>query len=170
MTSRIITLSSAAFIVLVGLGAAERTAAAQPIEKGSFGLGIIIGEPTGISAKLYLDDDTAVAAAAGSAFIGGGLQVHADYLLHPWVLENRELFVLPAYVGGGARLLSHDTGTAQDLHIGARAVGGILFDFKELPLDAFFEVAAVLDFAFSNDDHGGFGIDLNAGLGTRYYF
>ena len=38
------------------LGAAATTAAAQPVEKGSLGAGIIIGEPTGVCAKLYLQE------------------------------------------------------------------------------------------------------------------
>ena len=93
--------------VLALLIAAPGSASAQDessgSEKGTLGLGLIIGEPTGVSAKLYLSDDTAIAAAAGSAVLGGGLQVHADYLLHPWILENRESFVMPAYIGGGVR-------------------------------------------------------------------
>src|SRR4029079_3179896 len=61
-------------------------------EKGALGIGLIIGEPTGISAKLYLQDDQATQAAAGSAFIGGGLQVHADYVWHPFILQDRDSF------------------------------------------------------------------------------
>src|SRR5688572_21882176 len=34
-------------------------------DKGTFGLGLILGEPTGISAKLYLQDDQAIQAAVG---------------------------------------------------------------------------------------------------------
>lgn len=145
-------------------------AQAQPVEKGALGVGIILGEPTGVAAKLYLADDTAIAAAVGFAFVEGGLHAHADYLLHPWVLEDAELFVLPVYVGGGVRLLSEDRGGGQSVfHLGARGVGGMLFEFKEIPLDVFVEIAAVLDYAFTGDD-GGVGLGLNAGLGARYYF
>ena len=48
-------------------------------DKGTLGVGIIVGEPVGVSAKLYLSDDRAIQAAAGSALIGGGLHLHADY-------------------------------------------------------------------------------------------
>lgn len=44
-------------------------------------------------------------AAVGSAFIGGGLQLHGDYLLHPYLLHARESYVLPVYVEVGARLI-----------------------------------------------------------------
>src|SRR5438094_9822364 len=79
----------------------------RPVDKGAFGVGIIIGEPTGVCAKLYLKDDQAVQAAAGSAFIGGGLQLHADYVFHPWILQDKESYVLPVYIGPGLRLIDY---------------------------------------------------------------
>jgi hypothetical protein len=148
------------------------TAHAQSTEKGALGVGIILGEPTGVAAKLYLADDTAIAGAAGFAFVGGGLHVHGDFLWHPWVLDDADVFVLPAYVGVGARLLDEDRGGGNDVfHLGARGVVGMLFDFKEVPIDAFVEIAAILDYAFASaDEPGGIGIGLNAGVGARYYF
>jgi len=138
-------------------------------DKGNLGVGIILGEPTGITAKLYLRDDRAIQAAVGSAFIGGGLQLHADYLFHPYILQSRPSYVLPFYVGPGTRLISYDNGRAGNAFaFGARGVAGLLFDFKNVPLDAFIEVAAVLEYEFS--DGAGFGIKFNAGAGVRYYF
>jgi hypothetical protein len=158
----------AALSLTVTVGA--RTAAAE--EKGAFGLGLILGEPTGIAAKLYLTDDTAFDAAIGGAVVGSGIQAHFDYLWHPWILTNETAFVMPAYVGIGARVLDHDRGDADDdFHAGARVVGGILFDFREIPLDVFIEVAFIAEWQSSgDDDHGGFGPALNAGIGGRYYF
>ena len=149
------------------------SAHAQAVEKGSFGVGLVIGEPTGIAAKLYLDDDNAVQAAAGSAFVGGGLQVHADYLWHPWILEERDSFTLPAYLGPGARFIYYQEGRDDNgfVAIGARAVAGILFDFKEIPLDVFVEIAGVLEYQFGEaEEDKGLGLAINAGLGARYYF
>jgi hypothetical protein len=54
------------------------------------------------------------------------------------------------------------------LAIGVRGVVGLLFDFKNVPLDAFIEVAGVLEYKFS--DGAGAGLTLNAGAGVRYYF
>jgi len=143
----------------------------EQTHKGAFGLGLILGEPTGISARYYLGDQ-AIQAAVGSAFVGGGLQVHADYVWHPWVLEKRDSFALVAYVGPGARLIQYDAGrdAADYFALGVRAVGGLVFDFAEVPLDAFVEVAGVLEYRFSDTDNGGAGVALNAGAGARYYF
>lgn len=138
-------------------------------EKGTFGGGIIIGEPTGLCAKLYLSDDQAIQAAAGFAFIGSGLHVHADYVFHPLILQTRDSFVLLAYVGPGVRLIQYRNGTEDSsFALGVRGVGGLLFDFTEQPLDAFVEVAGVLELDFAED--GGFGPALNVGAGVRYYF
>lgn len=153
----------ASIVTDVGLS----TAQAQEVEKGAFGLGVILGEPTGVAAKLYLDDNTAIDAAAGIAVVGGGLHVHGDYLWHPAVLEERDVFVLPVYFGVGGRVNLRDN---DDFHIGVRGVGGLLFDFKEIPLDVFIELAPVVDYVFS-DIEGDEGINpsLNFALGARYY-
>jgi hypothetical protein len=163
----------AVLVVIVGLVAAPPSAAAQPPgeEKGTFGIGLILGEPTGISAKLYLKDDEAIQGAIGGAFVGGGLQVHADYVFHPWILEDRESFTMPVYVGPGARVIDYNSGRGGSSYvaIGARAVAGLLFDFKDTPLDVFVEVAGVFEYGFSSTD-GGFGLAINGGAGARYYF
>jgi hypothetical protein len=142
----------------------------RPVDKGTLGIGIILGEPTGVCAKLYLKDDQAVQAAVGSAFISGGLQVHADYVFHPWILQDRDSYVLPAYVGPGLRVIDYDApaGGANHLALGVRAVAGLLFDFKTVPLDAFVEVAGILEYDFGKGKGGGAAI--NAGAGVRYYF
>jgi hypothetical protein len=164
--SRIAAASALAISIVVSAPALAQD------EKGAFGIGLIVGEPTGIAAKLYLSDDQAIAGAVGGAVIGRGIQVHADYVFHPWILETTDTFVLPAYIGPGLRLLNHDRGrgVSNDVHIGARGVLGMLFDFRRVPLDVFVEVAGIFEYRTGSDDHGGFGFDLNAGAGVRYYF
>jgi hypothetical protein len=158
-------------IALAALALAPGAAIADDrgAEKGVFGLGLIVGEPTGVSAKYYLADDTAIDAAIGGAFIGRGVQVHADFLWHPWLLERTASFVLPLYVGIGARVLKRDAGGGEADHtrIGLRAPVGILFDFTRVPLDVFVEISGVFDYRTRGD---AFGLDLNFGAGVRYYF
>jgi hypothetical protein len=138
------------------------------VDKGTVGVGIMIGEPVGFCARLYLSDDQAIQGAIGAAFIGDGLQVHADYVFHPYILQTRESFVLATYVGPGVRVIQYDKGRDDTfVALGLRAVGGLLFDFKN-PLDAFVEVAGVLEYGFADEE--GFGPALNVGAGVRYYF
>lgn len=165
-----IALALAALLAAAAPARAEGDAEpAHRADKGALGIGIILGEPTGLSGKLYLKDDQAIQAAVGSAFIGGGLQLHADYVFHPYILQTRPSFVLPVYVGPGVRLIDYTDGrNGSSLAIGARVVGGLLFDFTEVPIDAFVEVAGVLEYQFK--DGTGARITLNAGAGVRYYF
>ncbi len=159
--------TSFAFAFFLVLALASGSAEAE--EKGVFGAGLIIGEPTGVSVKYYLGDDTAIDGAIGGAFLGKGIQVHGDFLWHPWILETKPSFVLPAYVGVGMRVLDRNAGGGDDDHfrIGLRAVGGVLFDFTEAPLDVFMEVAGVGDYRTKGS---AFGIAINLGAGVRYYF
>src|SRR3954470_18294648 len=95
----------------------------RAVDKGSIGVGIILGEPTGVTAKLYLKDDQAIQGAIGSAFIGGGLQVHGDYVFHPYILQTRPSFVLPLYVGPGLRMIDYTNGRDDSsFAIGVRGV------------------------------------------------
>ncbi len=156
-------------VILVASPAFADDQDGRSAEKGTFGAGIIIGEPTGVTAKLYVKDDQALQAAAGFAFVGGGIHMHLDYVFHPVILQSRDSFVLLAYVGPGVRLIQYRDGRDQDfVALGLRAVGGLLFDFKGNPLDAFVEVGGVLEYGFDDDE--GFGPALNVAAGVRYYF
>ncbi|HWO21170.1 MAG TPA: hypothetical protein VNO30_20520 [Kofleriaceae bacterium] len=138
-------------------------------EKGTLGVGLMIGEPLGVCGRLYLKDDQAIQAAIGASFFGGGVQLHADYAFHPYIVQSRESFVLATYVGPGVRIIQYggDEATGGYFALGLRAVGGLLFDFKN-PLDAFFEVAGVFEYGFA--DGQGVGFAFNAAAGVRYYF
>ena len=156
---------------VIGIAAPARAddSSGRGTDKGTFGVGIIVGEPIGITAKLYLTDDRAVQGAVGSAFIGGGLQLHTDYVFHPYILQSRDSFVLPLYVGPGVRLIDYNNGRDSNAFaFGVRGVVGMLFDFKNEPLDVFFEIAPVLEYKFSSG--AGFQLSLNVGIGIRYYF
>jgi hypothetical protein len=162
---------TAALVLVTALASTARAdddGEKRAVDKGTLGVGIILGEPTGICGKLYLKDDQAIQAAAGSAFIGGGLQIHADYVFHPFILQQRASFVLPVYFGPGVRVIDYSNGRDSSYFaLGLRGVAGLLFDFKSVPLDAFVEVAGVLEYRFAGK---GAGLALNAGAGVRYYF
>jgi hypothetical protein len=158
---------------LVGLAAVPAVllaaAPAHAEDKGTVGVGVILGEPTGICARIYIKDDQAIDAAVGSAFVGGGIQLHADYVFHPYILQERESFTLPFYVGPGIRVIDYRSGRGDDYGaLGLRGVVGLLFDFKKVPLDVFAEVAIVGEHGLSAGHD--FNLTLNAGAGVRYYF
>jgi hypothetical protein len=147
---------------------ASGSSGGRPVDKGAFGVGIVLGEPTGLCAKLYLDDDTAIQGGVGFNFYDSGIQLNADFVLHPWIVQERDAFVLPLYIGPGVRFIQYKGARGEDEHyaLGLRGVFGMLFDFKEVPLDVFLEVAGVVEWDFTKDG----GVALNLGAGARYYF
>src|SRR5579884_3799193 len=132
--------------------------------KGAFGLGLILGEPSGVCAKLYLANDRAIDAAVGATFINSGVQLSADYLFHPVILQDRDSFVMPLYLGPGLRFIDY-TGSTGYFATGLRGVVGLAFDFKSVPIDAFFEAALVVETGFSKAHE--LDAALNASVGAR---
>ncbi len=142
-------------------------AAAAVAEPSGFGLGIIIGEPTGLSAKAWLSGNTAVDAAAAWSVWGGDHQavhVHADFLVHSFELLNVDPGDLPLYYGVGGRIKLAGHENDQEMRIGVRVPLGISYLFDSAPVDIFFEIVPLLDIVPSTT----FG--WNAGIGARYYF
>ena len=126
-----------------------------------FGLGFMIGEPTGISFKKWTGSTTAIDGGVGWTFgNGGSFHVHADYLIHSFDLINVERGKAPVYFGIGARL-----NTEAETKFGFRFVLGVSYIFERAPLDVFFEVAPLFDLVHSTD-YGG----LEWSIGVRYYF
>jgi hypothetical protein len=142
---------------------------------GSFGLGIIIGEPTGLSGKLWISKTSAFDGVAAWALSeNSSFHLHFDYLLHNFNLINVQKGQLPVYYGIGARILFHEHGwhdhdweehhNDNDVHFGLRIPVGLEYIFADAPLDIFIEVAPVLDLV--PDTH----LNFNGGIGIRYFF
>jgi hypothetical protein len=136
----------------------------------TFGLGLMVGVPSGLSGKYYLSQDTALDFGVGVfGRYGRDLHLHLDFLWHPVVLASPEAFWMPLYFGVGGRMLDHQDNRdfVDDSHLGIRAPLGIMFDFNNVPLDIFLELALVVDLI--HDGNHGYS-DVNLSLGLRYYF
>jgi hypothetical protein len=129
-------------------------------ERG-FGVGILLGEPSGISMKGWLSSSSAIDAAVAWSFRQDGtFHIHADYLLHAFdVIKAPEK--IPLYYGIGGRLR---TGRHEDAHFGLRMVVGVDYLFRDAPIDLFVEVAPILDLAPATE------AEVNAGVGARFWF
>jgi hypothetical protein len=138
-----------------------------------FGLGVIIGEPTGISAKYWTSPVNAFDFGLGWSWGGdrigrykgyydGGSRVHfhMDYLWHSFeAIHSSERF--PLYYGIGGRF---NSGAGYDASVAIRGVFGIAWLPHKTPIDVFLEIVPSLQLTSST----GFGID--AGIGARYFF
>jgi len=131
-------------------------------QDGGTGIGIIVGEPAGLSVKTWISGRSAIDAGLAWSFYSGSSQVHADYLWHNFMLfrikEGKGK--LPLYMGLGGRIKVSD----KDVLIGVRVPIGLTYIFPGDRLDVFLEAAPVLNLI------PGTGFDLNAGTGIRYFF
>lgn len=142
------------FFLISGLFAINMLA-----QDNGFGIGIILGEPTGISAKSWISSKTAADAAVAWSLHDPSLHIHADFLVHYFNLITIGEGQLPLYFGLGARIK-----LANETHFGARIPVGFDYLFDDAPLDIFFELVPILDFVPST------AFDLNAAIGIRYFF
>jgi hypothetical protein len=138
-----------------------------------FGLGVIVGEPTGLSAKLWSSPVNAFDFGLGWS-VGGDriakheesydgttrIHFHMDYLWHAFeAIHSSERF--PLYYGFGGRI---NSGGGYDASVAIRGVFGIAWFPHNTPIDVFLEIVPSLQLTSST----GFGMD--AGLGARYFF
>lgn len=125
-----------------------------------FGLGLIVGEPTGISMKYWINDNNAVDGAVAWNYTNNGFfHVHADYLWHWTDLIQVDEGTLPVYVGVGGRI-----GFGNEIRVGARIPVGIEYIFENEAFDVFLEVAPLLDLT------PGTQFNMQGGIGGRYFF
>jgi hypothetical protein len=129
-------------------------------ESGSFGLGLILGQPTGLTGAYELSDNTAIDAALGLAiFDDRDFYVHVEFLYFLPTLLRGDGIELSAYLGIGGFLVTHN-----DPVFGARAPFGLSLDFTSAPLQIFLEASVLLALV---PDVGG---DVRGAAGFRYYF
>jgi hypothetical protein len=138
-------------------------AMAPPLRAQSrpFGVGVLLGAPTGVSAKYWMTDDRAVdLAAAWSLDEDEGIQLLADHVWHTTQFEGLQEDRSYAYYGVGVRLLAGDEHTA----LGVRGPFGATYLFPDAPFDVFIEVVPFFDLVPATR------LGLQLGIGGRYYF
>jgi hypothetical protein len=136
------------------------------------GLGVILGEPTGFSAKVWTSPTNAFDFGLGLSVGGDGFRTsngtfggqnrihfHTDYLWHSF--EALKSFQrLPVYYGLGVRV---NTGAGYRNTAALRGVFGMAWLPNQAPFDVFLEFAPSVQFT----SPAGFGME--AGIGARYY-
>ncbi|MEO0205272.1 MAG: hypothetical protein ABIL22_01200 [candidate division WOR-3 bacterium] len=139
-----------------------------------FGVGIIIGSPTGFTAKFIMMQRSAIAVNVGWS-LGDNPRLHitGDYqFLFPTVFrwtddmggEQKELKNLTPYIGIGGRFKFKEDPSTRDteLNIGLRLGGGAEYMISRFGI--FLEIYPVVNILPSTD------FDLEGGLGARIYF
>jgi hypothetical protein len=124
------------------------------------GLGLMIGEPTGISCKGWVTHSGAIQLGIGwpSTSHSGGTAIAAEYLWHSHIFRSRESF--PISYGLGAIF-----GVSNDINIfGMRSAFGIAWWPHGSSFDIFLELNPTLYLKPSST------FELDFGFGVRYFF
>lgn len=146
---------------IIGIWALLSAPAGPAAAQEGMGVGLIMGEPTGVSLKTWLHPTTAFDLSAAWSFVGeDAFHLHGDYVIHNYNTFPVSKGYLPFYYGVGARLKIQD----EDGRVGVRTPLGIAYMFAGEPVDLFFEVVPILDVTPATD------LSLNASIGARWYF
>lgn len=137
-------------------------------ERGLFGMGLIVGEPSGLSAKYWVGSDRAIDFAVGVSFFTD-FRAHATYLYHIDAFDNQRV---PLYYGiGGSiagrtgRVADFGSDTRRDrVGLGVRGALGVSYLIPTAPFDLFIEFGSVL-IVFPP-----VALDMDLSVGARYYF
>ncbi len=125
-----------------------------------FGLGIILGEPTGVSFKSWVGRREAIDVAVAWSFDGeGAIHIHADYLFHNFRLFRAEKGQFVLYYGIGARVK-----TVHRTQVGIRIPLGLSYLFERDPIEIFFELGPIMNVTPKTL------FRMTTGVGVRYYF
>jgi hypothetical protein len=148
---------------------------AQGPQNKPFGLGLALGEPTGVTGKYWFNQKNALQFAVGWGYYPhGGGAIYCDYLYNVFTLvrAGKAPFNLLFYMGLGGKLGVwdyhyrdrdyDDTGAS----LGVRIPFGITMVFVKGPFEVFLEIVPGLAFIHPHP----FWFDLDACIGGRFYF
>lgn len=132
---------------------------AYAVSAHAVGVGVMVGEPTGLAFQFGGRGDNAVNAAVGwSISEEEWFYVHADYIFLSLVRSREFDETIPFYYGIGARAVLLE----DDSRMGVRAPLGLQYETGDLPVTFFIEVAPLFDLAPETE----FGVA--GGIGVRF--
>ncbi|MBX3043023.1 MAG: hypothetical protein KIT33_02130 [Candidatus Kapabacteria bacterium] len=146
---------------------------AQGPRNKDFGFGIILGDPTGLSGKYWLDRENAIAFSVGNSYFGA-LRITGDYL---WHFDSFKSKALKLYAGPGLVLGIGESGgwiyekkgnkywvrKDNEIGVGVRGIFGLNIIPKNAPLEFFIELGAMVGMVPA------FGSSAEGAIGVRFY-
>lgn len=155
-------MRKAVYIIALSLLVATLAAGGAQAQVSKFGLGIIIGEPTGIDGKFFMSGGNAIEGAVAWSLSGNNdLHLQGDYLYHFYDWIEAKKGRLPVIFGIGARVEFREN---QDDLFGIRFPIGIAYEMADAPFDFFGQIVPLLELAPDTD------FDLEGAIGARFWF
>lgn len=128
--------------------------------RGVFGLGAMLGEPTGGTIKYWINPGNAFDVSGGFSLQSDDdhFSMHLGYLRHQYNDIEVVRGLLPYYfgLGGHARMGAHP-------RAGVRFAAGMTYLFENDPLEIYAEVTPIFELTPGTVVH------MNYGVGIRYY-
>jgi hypothetical protein len=138
----------------------------------TFGIGIMVLQPTALSMELKLSGSSGLDFAVGFNNFDehDGGYFHFDYLVYLADLSRGGSVAVPFYLGIGLALWDYDDrfDNNDNLDGGLRIPFGLAISFRSAPVKFFGELALRFQFIDENDNNDNF--DLTGAIGFRVYF
>ena len=134
-------------------------AGASPLwaqKAGDAGVGIMFGQPMGVTGKLWLNNVNALDAGVA---LNRRTTLYSDYLWHFTVLPQSSAIKLPVYLGLGIQ--ERDS---RRVSVGVRGVAGVSYWLPHNPVELFLELVPVVHLSYGGH------VSLERSIGLRYYF
>ena len=158
--------------VLISLLTAISAFSQGPRNK-DFGFGIILGDPTGLTAKIWMNNENALALSLGNSYFGS-FRITGDYL---WHFSSFNTPVVKLYAGPGIAIGVGEGGgwiyrkgdkywwvrDDNGLGLGVRGIFGINIIPRNTPLEFFGEIGVLVGVV------PGFGATGEGAIGIRFY-
>jgi hypothetical protein len=134
--------------------------------RADVGIGIFLGEPTGLDLKFGLASRSALDIVVGeSSFREGRLSYgHLTYLITPF-FGRGESVLIPLRLGIGAAMFGI---LDDDVNVGVRVPFEVGIRFRNNPLEIYGEIALLLVVVDENDNNKF--TNVQGGIGLRFYF
>jgi hypothetical protein len=171
-------------IALLGLSVLTMGLATAQNQRESFGLGIILGNPSGLSLKIPSGANSINAIFGYNSYRNGwgrcdgpgpgndcyyddnsNFYLGADYIFYNYNLIRVSKGRLPLYYGPGLNVSFWDAAPGDDrMRVGFRIAVGLEYQFANAPFDIFFEIAPGINVVPNTSGY------VMAGIGTRFFF
>lgn len=144
-------------------------AATPAVARADLGVGLFVGQPTGLDLKIGLERRTALDVVIGWDRLDEGRvdYAHATFLANLGVARGRSVLV-PFRVGVGVAVFDGAGAFGDEVNVAVRAPIELGLRFRRTPVELYGELALKLTLIDGNDDHSD--VDGDGGVGLRVYF
>lgn len=139
------------------------TTEAYDAPHGRFGIGVVLGEPTGISGKFWISNSGAIDALLGWQFTYNWMVAQSGYL-HHFQIRGVSKGSLAAYIGAGGILFADFSNDPLQSRVSFAARVPLGLEYIYNPISFYAEVEPLV-LLYPEPDFG-----FGGGIGFRFYF